>query len=466
MIALALRITNILIITHLSTPKSLLNRHRYVVVPTGDDTDTLEIDGGGDISRKISVEPVDAEFQIVNHESIFRGVDRLKLIDSIITNHGIGGCYLNMPILQENECVVAYTSLHDQVKLRTLESEWIKVCQMPWSQDTTIVKDYFGEKIGIYFQWLGHYTSWLILAAIMGMVAYVNVQMDDNDPNAVTMPYFACAMALWATLYLESWKRTQKDTAMKWGMIGLEQVEVNRPEFTGLKSKSPVTGQPTLYFPSHLRFKRQLKSFGVIFTSASIVIAALALMFFIRYVVTNTPSISAYANELSSLAIALQIEFLNYYFQGIALTLNDNENHQTETDYGDALIMKAFIFQFLNSFSSLLYVSFMKPYFNADQCVPKFCFYELQATLGTIFMSRLFLHNAVKLVWPLIKTSADLREVKKIDADSDNRHDVSEIEAMFLQPKYDALMGTFNDYAAMVGQFGYVRDMASYISVL
>jgi len=337
---------------------------------------------------------------------------------------------------------------------------------MPWSQDTTIVKDYFGEKIGIYFQWLGHYTSWLILAAIMGMVAYVNVQMDDNDPNAVTMPYFACAMALWATLYLESWKRTQKDTAMKWGMIGLEQVEVNRPEFTGLKSKSPVTGQPTLYFPSHLRFKRQLKSFGVIFTSASIVIAALALMFFIRYVVTNTPSISAYANELSSLAIALQIEFLNYYFQGIALTLNDNENHQTETDYGDALIMKAFIFQFLNSFSSLLYVSFMKPYFNADQCVPKFCFYELQATLGTIFMSRLFLHNAVKLVWPLIKTSADLREVKKIDADSDNRHDVSEIEAMFLQPKYDALMGTFNDYAAMVGQFGYVRDMASYISVL
>jgi hypothetical protein len=38
-------------------------------------------------------------------------------------------------------------------------------------------------------------------------------------------------MALWATLYLESWKRKEKRTALEWGMIDFESEEQSRPEF-------------------------------------------------------------------------------------------------------------------------------------------------------------------------------------------------------------------------------------------
>ena len=40
--------------------------------------------------------------------------------------------------------------------------------------------------------------------------------------------------------------------------------------------------------------------------------------------------------------------------------LNDLENHRTETEHEDALIMKAFFFQFSNSYSALFYIAFVK----------------------------------------------------------------------------------------------------------
>jgi hypothetical protein len=40
-------------------------------------------------------------------------------------------------------------------------------------------------------------------------------------------------MAIWSVLFLEHWKRTEKNTAMKWGTIGFEQGEVERPQFVG-----------------------------------------------------------------------------------------------------------------------------------------------------------------------------------------------------------------------------------------
>jgi len=36
----------------------------------------------------------------------------------------------------------------------------------------------------------------------------------------MSVPFFAAFMALWATFFLEFWKRKEKTFAMKWGMTG------------------------------------------------------------------------------------------------------------------------------------------------------------------------------------------------------------------------------------------------------
>jgi len=51
-----------------------------------------------------------------------------------------------------------------------------------------LYKDYFGEKIGLYFVWLGHYTLWLISAAFVGWICWISVAAEGNDPDAPSIP--------------------------------------------------------------------------------------------------------------------------------------------------------------------------------------------------------------------------------------------------------------------------------------
>jgi len=41
---------------------------------------------------------------------------------------------------------------------------------------------YFGEKIALYFAWLGHYTSWLMIASVVGfLVSIYGLVLITND---------------------------------------------------------------------------------------------------------------------------------------------------------------------------------------------------------------------------------------------------------------------------------------------
>lgn len=111
---------------------------------------------------------------------MFRSVDRLKLIHLIISYGGEGGCGLDPAQLLKDECILAYTPLHDMVSLKLLEAKWLTFLQWPWHQPVDEIKNYFGEKIGLYFNWLGHYTSWLIIAGIVGFFLWINVAAESK----------------------------------------------------------------------------------------------------------------------------------------------------------------------------------------------------------------------------------------------------------------------------------------------
>jgi anoctamin-10/anoctamin-7 len=70
------------------------------------------------------------------------------------------------------------------------------------------------------------------------------------------------------------------------------------------------------------------------------------------------------------------------------VNLNEYENHRTDTDYEDNLIAKIFIFQLVNSFAALTYVSFIKSFLGLN-CIRNNCIYDASATLSTIFIIRL-----------------------------------------------------------------------------
>jgi len=420
------------------------------------------VSNGFDGSQMDGLASVDGRF--------FRGVDRLKLMHNIITSNEEGGCGLDTYKLIKDECILGYFPLHDNVELRALEAQWLLFFQLPWNQCTDAVKDYFGEKIGLYFLFLGHYTSFLVPAAFMGFVCWVSVAAEDNNPNAVLMPYFGAMMALWSTIMLEFWKRKEKYTAMRWGMIGFEEEEEDRPQFEGVTRRSPVTGRPYLYFSADERYRRVARSGTTIAGLIVVVICVVTCIFILRIVMTSTTALQMGSIELggiiASILNAIQIQVFNSLYGDYARTLNDYENYRTDTEYEDALIAKTFIFQFVNSFAALFYIAFVKPYIpTIDPCVDT-CMSELQISLGTIFMMQLIVGNFFECAVPSIQLY--LAKAENEDGVSQKKEDqitaadgsgttnlMSEIERNFMMPEYDVVLGTFDDYAELCLQFGF-----------
>jgi len=116
----------------------------------------------------------DERFQALYHKysqtsSIFRSVDRIKLILSILkwpaNDQGAG---LALEKLIRQKAILYAFPLHDRIELQSVQKRWLVYWAWPWEQPFTRIKDYFGEKVALYFVFLGHYTSAIMVAAIVG----------------------------------------------------------------------------------------------------------------------------------------------------------------------------------------------------------------------------------------------------------------------------------------------------------
>jgi len=386
--------------------------------------------------------------------TVFRGVDRLKIISSIIESRKCdGGAHLDIFKLTTHGCIDSVFPLHDYVELRSLEERWLRMCQFPWKQHVDCCKDYFGEKVGLYFLFLGHFTSWLMGASVIGFMCWIDVAADNNNPNARSMPYFATFMALWSSFFLEFWKRKEKRFAMQWGMVGFENEEGTRPQFHGSDAFNPVNGKKYLYFSGWEAFRRIALTSTFVVSLILVVIGVIAMIFFMRIELSKLPEMTVngigLASIIASVLNALQIQVFNTLYGRFALWCTDFENHRTDTHYEDALIGKTFVFQFVNSFASLFYIAFVKPYIpELDPCHNLNCMKELQIALGTIFLTRLTVGNFTAVAVPSITRRMNDKTLKGFD-------DVSDVEYASMRGVYDVMLGTFTDYANLIILYGY-----------
>ncbi|KAM6942860.1 anoctamin-5b [Xenentodon cancila] len=158
-----------------------------------------------------------------------------------------------------------------------LYKHWARFLCFYKEQPLNLIRQYYGEKIGIYFAWLGFYTEMLFFAAVMGLICFVYgvLSYDDNisskeicdaeiGGSIVMCPlcdkkcpfwklnstclsswqshlfdnegtvFFAIFMGIWVTLFLEFWKRRQARLEYEWDLVDFEEEQQQlqiRPEF-------------------------------------------------------------------------------------------------------------------------------------------------------------------------------------------------------------------------------------------
>ncbi|KAK6169999.1 hypothetical protein SNE40_018498 [Patella caerulea] len=407
------------------------------------------------------------------------------------------------------------------------------------------IRDYFGEKIGMYFAWLGFYTNMLVPAALVGVFVFVyglfimhastsskelcnakNITMCplcdrqcpywnvtdacshqsasrifDNDATV----FFAVFMSFWGTLFLEFWKRRQAATQYKWDLSNfVSEEEPPRPEYlsrleswTTLKI-NPITGIKEPYLPFwRRRFPVFLCSYAVMLFLAAVAIGAVvgviayrvsflaALHVLEKRVVTDNSSGTAaietvtlvYKNAslittiTAALINLLIILLLNIVYGYLAFWLTDWECLRTQTEYDNSITLKLFALQFVNYFSSIVYIAFFKGRFvgrpgkyntifgaRQEECEPGGCLIELCIQLAIIMVGKqLIQNNFIEIVIPKLikmlkkKCSKETRAQKLARTPWEKDYKLQEAQNNSL----------FYEYLEMVLQFGFLTIFCS-----
>lgn len=281
------------------------------------------------------------------------------------------------------------------------------------------IREYYGEKIGLYFAWLGMYTEWLLPASIVGILVfcYGLLTINENVPSMeicnsnktyrmcplcnenigcsywylsdvcfyskITYMFdhpgtvfFSIFMAFWAVSFLENWKRKNASLGYHWDVIHYEEEEQRpRPQYAALCSsvkKNPVTGLMEPYFSKMKRTFRFLTGICIITIMCVLIIIFIIAVIIYRVLIAipffQNPLLRSkaliFANTTAAVVNLILIMCLGRVYEKLAYKLTQWEMHRTQTEFDDHLILKVYFFQFVNFYSSIFYIAFFKGKFN------------------------------------------------------------------------------------------------------
>lgn len=118
--------------------------------------------------------------------------------------------------------------------------------------------------------------------------------------------------------------------------------------------------------------------------------------------------------------IQCEINILHFQiYHKIAMKLTNMENPRTHTEYEDSYTFKIFFFEFMNYYSSLIYIAFFKGRFyehpgdhemrrsqffrlKGDICDPAGCLSELCIQLAIIMVGKQVWNNFMEYLYPYV----------------------------------------------------------------
>nr|XP_047902707.1 anoctamin-2 isoform X1 [Anser cygnoides] len=357
----------------------------------------------------------------------------------------------------------------DMNERKLLYQEWARYGVFYKFQPIDLIRKYFGEKIGLYFAWLGLYTEFLIPSSVVGIFVFLYgcITIESDIPskemcdqrNAFTMcplcdkfcdywnlssacatarashlfdnpatVFFSIFMALWATMFLEQWKRLQMRLSYFWDLTGLEEEEEHpRPEYETkllqkkLKNKSTTTEDPNEDEKDKLTWNDRIPGYaancGLIFFM--IMLTFSAVFGVIVYRITTAAALSFSTNETTRSNIRVTVTataviinlivilILDEIYGAVAKWLTEIEVPKTEKAFEERLILKAFLLKFVNSYAPIFYVAFFKGRFvgrpghyvyvfdgyRMEECAPGGCLMELCIQLSIIMLGKQLIQN-------------------------------------------------------------------------
>lgn len=166
------------------------------------------------------------------------------------------------------------------------------------------------------------------------------------------------------------------------------------------------------------------------------------------------------------------ITIMNHVYDYLAVFLTNLEYKRTQTEYDESLTLKIYLFQFVNYYSSIFYIAFLKGKFvgypakynrifklRQEECSPGGCLMELCIQLVIIMVGKQALNAVMEMAVPfLIKTYNTIRN-KFVQTTEEDDGDKLICCSQWTED-YKLLAwssrGLFDDYLEMIIQYGFI----------
>ncbi|XP_071329053.1 anoctamin-9 isoform X3 [Trachinotus anak] len=360
--------------------------------------------------------------------------------------------------------------LHERKKQKQLKRKWARWTALFTGQPVNDVKCYFGEKVALYYLWLGWYTKLLVPAAALGVVVFLyglaffhtnplikevcnsSIIMCPRCDNRCTVwqlsdtcfyakvshlfdnegtVAFAMFMAIWATLFLELWKRHRARHVSQWKVYDWCEEE----EELILKIVNDPNCTPKQFRHSYLRSTLVL----ILVTLMLMLIIGLTQALVVFRVVAaplmsegNWAFIRDHASIVAMMLGAVlhyvTIQIMTRVNRWVSLKLCDIEKTNSFAATERSFTVKMFTFQFFTLFSSLFYVAFFLGRINGhpgnyvriarwrlEECHPSGCLTDLFIQMAVIMLLKQTLNNIFEFTVPWLKSCMSRNSAKKLE---------------------------------------------------
>ncbi|CCI44039.1 unnamed protein product [Albugo candida] len=349
----------------------------------------------------------------------------------------------------QRKVIYDHFPLHNARERKELVESWVKKFLSPQPLDS--IKVYFGNEIGFYFAFLDTFSRWLLIPSILGVL----VTFLDSFYASYVRALYSIIITSWATGFLKFWKRRESTLRSTWNIRNTEQMleEQERSGFWGEMKYDPVQEEHFTFFSSMERMKRYIGTTAVLLTSLSGLFLLTYVYFSFQYwseaqftKYNGWDGNWEYLQILPSISYSLVVWLLDSKYIQLASILTNYENHRTDTDFSNALVLKLSCFYFVNNFASLFYLAFWAQDME-----------RLEQTLSWMLITRQFLSNMSEVLVPYLTAESRFFSAKTSQSSTKDIEN-AQVEAELLYPVYE---GTFDDYLELFVQFGQITLFAS-----
>ena len=351
------------------------------------------------------------------HHNMFNAAEKLEAIEEFFETQ------IDFDELKESGVIEDHFHLHKRLAIDEIQVSFGKYarklcCRMAcgsylkYAQPLNMVKNYYGEKVAFEYAFLLHYQSWLIYASIAGVALTIYqwskwFRFDYDLSKALDTEFnvlLGVFMALWATLFVESWKRKQEYLRYLWCVDDRDYTDADeREDFRSYKIYNEATDSVERAGVKIARWKE------CAFFSATALITLASVTCMIVYYVMQTNMLfeekdgkqvvvegaaSKPGYYILTVVYSCLIVGLGFAQKTIAHAWTYQENPRYQKKYEDRLTKRLFQFNVFIYYGPLAYQAFN--YENPRR------YDDLYFQMLTQMLVKQLAYNVLEYVWPLV----------------------------------------------------------------